>query len=290
MEQKKTLWIIAAVGGFLLVVLGFAWLNYSPRSYENPSYYATKNVNKSSNWNNQKNQVPVPTPSNNGFIKANEEVVVVADNATVLDLNKANSDGSTTIDLNALKTELKNELLLSQQNAAETSAPAVQQVQEQTVPTPQNINITVNVPEFNHNVEIAKENKRPAKDFSKPQVTEKPVVKKQPAKVTVNNDSKAEVKVAVSNPKPAKLITQYWVQVAAYSNKKGAENARSVLDENRIPSDIFTYKDNKGNLFYRVRVGPYTTKSEAEYWRTRINKIDAFSKAESYVTSTTKTE
>ena len=48
-------------------------------------------------------------------------------------------------------------------------------------------------------------------------------------------------------------------------------------------------KYNKENLFYRVRVGPYTTKSEAEYWRTRINKIDEFAKAESYVTSTTKT-
>jgi hypothetical protein len=62
------------------------------------------------------------------------------------------------------------------------------------------------------------------------------------------------------------------------------------LDENRIPADIFTYEDNKGKLFFRVRVGPYTTKSEAEYWRTRINKIDTFAKAESYVTSTTKTE
>ena len=277
MEQKKTLWIIAAVGGFLLVVLGFAWLNYSPKNYQTPSYYSYNNdSNKSSNVKSQSTQVPVPQQTN-GFIKTNDEVVVVTDSTTVLDLNKSNSDGSTTIDLNALKTELKNELLATQQKVEEV--PAVQ-TQEQIVPTPQNINITVNVPEFNHNVAIEKDSKKPVKV----------VAKKQPAaKVSVNNDSKANVKVAVSNPKPAKLITQYWVQVAAYSNKKGAENARSILDENRIPSDIFTYKDNKGNLFYRVRVGPYTTKSEAEYWRTRINKIDEFSKAESYVTSTTKT-
>ena len=287
MEQKKTLWIIAAVGGFLLVVLGFAWLNYSPKSYQTPSYYSYNNdSNKSSNVKSQSTQVPVPQQTN-GFIKTNDEVVVVTDSTTVLDLNKSNSDGSTTIDLNALKTELKNELLATQQKAEEV--PAVQ-TQEQIVPTPQNINITVNVPEFNHNVAIEKDSKKPVKVVGKQQPAEKVVAKKQPAaKVSVNNDSKATVKVAVSNPKPAKLITQYWVQVAAYSNKKGAENARSILDENRIPSDIFTYKDNKGNLFYRVRVGPYTTKSEAEYWRTRINKIDEFSKAESYVTSTTKT-
>ena len=55
----------------------------------------------------------------------------------------------------------------------------------------------------------------------------------------------------------------------------------------KIPADIFTFEDNKNKLFYRVRIGPYTTKSEAEYWRTRIIQIDEFSKAESFVTSTT---
>ena len=79
------------------------------------------------------------------------------------------------------------------------------------------------------------------------------------------------------------LVTQYWVQVASYSNKKGAESARSVLDSNKIPADVFTYKEN---MFFRVRVGPYTTKSEAEYWRSKINNINEFAKAESYVTST----
>ena len=102
----------------------------------------------------------------------------------------------------------------------------------------------------------------------------------------------------VSQPKPAAQTTkpapkaepkktQFWVQVAAYSNKKGAEGARSILDENKIPSDIFTYRDNKDKLYYRVRVGPYTTKSEAEYWRTKIVKIKEIDNAnDSYVTST----
>jgi len=39
-------------------------------------------------------------------------------------------------------------------------------------------------------------------------------------------------------------------------------------------------------MFYRVRIGPYMTKSEAEYWRTRIAMIPEFAKNESYVTST----
>ena len=59
------------------------------------------------------------------------------------------------------------------------------------------------------------------------------------------------------------------------------------MDENKIPSDIFTYTDTKNNLFYRVRIGPYTTKSEAEYWKARIEEIDFFKTSQCYVTTTT---
>ena len=122
-------------------------------------------------------------------------------------------------------------------------------------------------------------------------------VQPQPVKVAKTEPAKSKSvskSAAKSAPKTVKtagtpqetLVTQYWVQVASYSNKKGAESARSVLDSNKIPADVFTYVDNKENMFFRVRVGPYTTKSEAEYWRSKINNINEFAKAESYVTST----
>jgi len=77
---------------------------------------------------------------------------------------------------------------------------------------------------------------------------------------------------------------KYWVQAASYTSKKTADLARATLDENRIPAEVFTYKDGKNNLFYRVRVGPYMTKSEAEYWQNRICKIDSFKDSKSYIT------
>ena len=160
---------------------------------------------------------------------------------------------------------------------------------------PQNINITVNIPEAKEEVKVT------------PQAEVQYVAKAEPAVNTVKSVQKAEAKSekaakapktnAVANantqkaspaPKAEPKKTQYWVQVAAYSNKKGAEGARTILDDNKIPSDIFTYRDNKDKLYYRVRVGPYTTKSEAEYWRTRIIKISEIDNAnDSYVTSTT---
>lgn len=282
MEQKKTLWIIAAVGVFLLIVLGAAGIFYSPSRGTMPSIASVSPVEKKGNgWKtpdapqvSTQNQ-PVAIPGDNS-IKVND-MVVLADNATVYEVAKADSN-STTIDLNSLKHELALE--------------ADKGIPEPIAPQPQNINITVNVPETTTPVIV------------EPQVTTPVVVAKADNKPSRKSDAKpADVKTSVTvkkssanstkkvdaapAPKTEPKKTQFWVQVAAYSNKKGAENARSALDDNKIPADIFTYKDNKDKLYYRVRVGPYTTKSEAEYWRTRIEKIDTFAKAESYVTSTT---
>ena len=110
------------------------------------------------------------------------------------------------------------------------------------------------------------------------------------AKATTTSTAKTTAKTNTSTGSGATgataAVTRFWVQVAAYTNKKTAENAREILSENKITSDIFTYQDNKNRLFYRVRVGPYTTKSEAEYWQAKISKISDFSKEQSFVTST----
>jgi cell division protein FtsN len=274
MEQKKTLWIIAAVGAFLLVVLGTAGILYSPARNPTPAIASVAPVEKakpatpSTGWTNQIDvQPPVPAPSVG-------DMIVLADNTTVYNLSKADDSSATTIDLNALKNGYLTE------------------AQPQTAAQPQNINITVNVPEVKEPAPSAVE-KEPVKAPEKVVVekvvkapkSEKPAPApkseaKSSVKVTVNGNASVTVK---EEPKK----TQFWVQVAAYSNKKGAENARSVLDSNKIPADVFTYQDNKSKLYYRIRVGPYTTKSEAEYWRSRIVKIDEFVKAESFVTSTT---
>ena len=57
-----------------------------------------------------------------------------------------------------------------------------------------------------------------------------------------------------------------------------------VLAENKIPAEVFTYTDAKKQVFYRVRVGPYTTKTEASFWKEKILKIDQFKDSKAYVT------
>ena len=282
MEQKKTLWIIAAVGVFLLVVLGVPAILHYPSRNPVPAYASISPVEKSkpsSGWTKPAAEVSAPDKVS--------ELVVLADNATVYSPNvttpssasSVSADGATTIDLNALKNEIINETQASSQ--------------------PQNLNITVNIPETK-STEKTTEKTTVITPFAEPKLAKPEVAKAETPKSTspvTAKPVKEKVTKTVSQPKPAAQPTpapkaepkktQFWVQVAAYSNKKGAEGARTILDDNKIPSDIFTYRDNKDKLYYRVRVGPYTTKSEAEYWRTKIVKIKEIDNAnDSYVTST----
>ncbi len=291
MEQKRTLWIIAAAGMFLLVVLGAAFILYSPAQRSAPQSIAQNYQVPSQGYQQSASGwQAVPDayngnqllPPSQGEIHTND-LTVYTENTKVY--GTETSEG-TVIDLNALK-------------AVTEMAPA-----QETVPQaqPQNINITVNIPETKIEtvpapvvavtevpVQIVQAD-APAAKGPAPSVA--PAAPATSSKTTVKPAQKAESKTAAASIKqaPAKTVpaktapAQYWVQAAAYSNKKTAENARGVLDDNKIPADIFTYQDAKGKVFYRVRVGPYTTKSEAEYWRTKIEKISDFSKAESYIT------
>ena len=315
MEQKKTLWIIAAVGIFLLVVLGGAAIVYRSSVKDTPIIASAKTTDKQAQagWSNQPAQANNNEIQRPGFdsMQANKvnEMYVVSENTTVYDLNKSapaeavqnqgitTSPNSTTIDLNALKKEL----------TAEVAAATANQNQQ-----PQNINITVTMPsdtqqqavivspdysdKSNKNtVKVEKNEKKEAPASvrpNKPETQKQEAPKTTAAKTTTKKESTpkateakvSESKAAVQTPK---AVTRYWVQVAAYTNKKTAENAREVLTSNKITSDIFTYQDAKNRLFYRVRVGPYTTKSEAEYWQAKIAKIDDFKDSKSYVASKT---
>lgn len=289
MEQRKTLWIIAAVSVFLLVVLGFALIfsQSSSRTIQtNTSIIPVEKTNYQDGWT---------SPSDQKVSETTEEVVtsdepiqvkdmfVVSENTTIFDLNQ---DG-TTIDLNTLKSQYVSE---------NTTVPAT------TTTTTENKDVVVK----NEATEYYVGSTEPAKTTAAAaEKSEKAASVKQtetkvstPAKTTATTStaktttasttkaSSSTSKAAASTTTADKPVTRYWVQVASYSNKKTAENARAILSDNKINSDIYTYQDPNSKLFYRVRVGPYTTKSEAEYWMSKITQISDFSKAGSYVTVT----
>lgn len=86
----------------------------------------------------------------------------------------------------------------------------------------------------------------------------------------------AEKPAAKAAPAPAKRsVDEFWVQTGSFSDKGRADAAKETLGTKGIASLVET-KDVSGKTYYRVRVGPYTSKNEADYWLSLVKTIDGF--------------
>ncbi|MBQ1972608.1 MAG: SPOR domain-containing protein [Treponema sp.] len=298
MEQKRTLWIMAAVGVFLLVVLGAALILYSPtaRSSQTIATVSPSNKQTSNGWvslapaenettipqtkmpatevlSEQTNEVPQQNVINSEEkITRVAELTVYADKATIISNNPNEMNNVVAAAPSSVPEQETAEQTHHTVINNTTTIDINPVISEKPVVTPKN--------ELTKNTIANNSNKVAKKEVSKPVSKPKKVTS---TKATTSTTATAKVTKTPAKPK----VVQYWVQVTSLKSKKSAENAREVLDENKITADIFTYKDKKDQLFYRVRVGPYTTKSEAEYWQSKIAKIDTFASSSSYITSTT---
>ncbi len=88
---------------------------------------------------------------------------------------------------------------------------------------------------------------------------------------------------AKSAPVPTKLVEQFFIQAGAYSTKARADAIKAQLAEKKIKA-LVQIREVNGKTLFRVRVGPYNTKSEAEYWLSLIKTFEGF--GESYVSMT----
>ena len=315
MEQKGTLWIIAAVGIFLLAVLLPAIILFKPDTHKvqttapiaKPSsggWIATGTSSPSGSVSENetaKGDVPAdkidsenPAKPEIGGTQSTErsttqvgDMTVFAQNATVYGFetqrNTQNApDGSTLIDLNMLRSDGTSPSdTVTAKN--ETSAKSMETAR-QTARAPQTEQAQYSAAE-SRSTAVKNSAKKPSSE--QPKTAQKNTAAKTPAsKNTVSPKMSQKNTATKPKAKTSTGKTQYWVQAASFANKNGADAARSVLDENKIPADVFTYKDGKGKVFYRVSIGPYVTKSEAEYWRTRVAQINDFKSGESYITQT----
>lgn len=282
MEQKRTLWIVAAVGVFLLVVLGAALILYTPQSKQATiaNSRVTNSSTASNGWISLAPSAPLQTPTNPDE-KVDEESSVLSDKEipnpakTELRAEEVNIYAENA-NVYSEKTEL-NKLGENATVKAETSEKPTTIVLTEPEKTAEAKTSKPEVSKPRSNVAVKNSVSEKQKAPAKPE-------HKNTAKTAKTEQNKSvSAKPSVKEPE----IVQYWVQVSALTSRKSADEARNKLGENQINADVFTYTDNKKKLFYRVRVGPYTTKSEAEYWRTKISKIDSFQNSSSYITSTT---
>ncbi len=82
-----------------------------------------------------------------------------------------------------------------------------------------------------------------------------------------------------ASPQPKTVrIEEYWIQAASLTSRTRAEFAREQLEEKGIPA-IITTKDHEGDTFYRVRIGPYPNKPEADKFLQWIRDVEGFEKS-----------
>jgi len=84
---------------------------------------------------------------------------------------------------------------------------------------------------------------------------------------------------AAARPAPAKATNDYWVQTGAFTAKIRAEDAKETLASKGIVS-IIENRQLDGKTWYRVRLGPYTSEKEANYWLALVKSIEGFNESQ----------
>jgi DedD protein len=105
-----------------------------------------------------------------------------------------------------------------------------------------------------------------------------PAVRPAPA-VASAQARPAPATAAARAPAQTKVYDDYWVQTGSFSAKARAEGVKETLASKGIVS-IIENREVEGKTFFRVRVGPYTSQNEADYWLSLIKTISGFEESQ----------
>jgi DedD protein len=72
--------------------------------------------------------------------------------------------------------------------------------------------------------------------------------------------------------RPAPRVTEYWIQTGSYKSQTKAEDLASLLGTNGLDGRVFSFA-SQGSTWYRVRVGPYTSRGEADKFLAEVKKL-----------------
>ena len=72
-----------------------------------------------------------------------------------------------------------------------------------------------------------------------------------------------------------RTITDYWIQTNAYTAIIPAEDQKESLASKGLVS-IIDISEVSGRVMYRVWMGPYTSRAEADYWLAILKQVDGF--------------
>jgi DedD protein len=250
MEKKKLLLVAISVGVFLVIVIGASILVFSPR---NPSPAAAAAANPAR---------PVPVgridePVESGPPAPVNTVDLVR---TFDDLSRLDDTGLQTPPGDKTQDDV---FYIYGENPSETvtvdrSSGGAGNRLIVDVPRPS----TVAVPDA----------PRPA--ASRPAASA-PAARTSPAPAARAPAAAAPAPRAAAPAAPSRAQDNYWVQTGSFSTVARAEAVKDTLSAKGITS-LVENREMEGKTYFRVRVGPYTSKNEADYWLALIKSIHGF--------------
>lgn len=262
MEQKKLLWIAVAVGTFLLIITGTILL------------------------------VNVPGKKTGDFRQAQ------VNSGKVWTFDGTGAGETVSGSLPPKVPGVPEKIPGPESGVSAVALPENPGKPGETTEIPGGENPSVSVPEPGKNLEVdtIKADRISANVIDVREITNTPAPPKVPAEkpkakeaakpAVPRNQSTSPASSAEKAAAPVKTESvSYWIQLASLTDKLKAEKAREDLNEKMISPEIFT-KEIDGKTYYRLRIGPYKTKQEADYWLAKVKEMKGFEK--SYVSEAKK--
>ncbi|MDR1302498.1 MAG: SPOR domain-containing protein [Treponema sp.] len=278
MDKKKLLLVAVSVGIFLIMVIGLSILLFLPRrnaaTGSVPVFTQSNNAVSPSPVNVPVEAVPVepvrPEPTRTEPASANP-VDMLRNLEEIQGLQSPPASPSMTQENNIYiyGDPTKPQTLVEQTTRNNSSNLVIE------VPRPSAVAVPSSVPTDNARAQEPPKASTPAS--TQPTRT--------PAPATTSPRPSSPPPVAAAKPpaatapapaqQPQRLYEDYWVQAGSFSTSSRAEGAKETLASKGITAIIET-RDVNGQNFYRVRIGPFTSQNEADYWLSVIKKIQGF--------------
>ena len=239
-EQKKLLLVAVSVGVFLLVTITVALVILTPKTQMPAADYY-------SSVQFQPAGTVQPVENLNSVPNVSQPVI---NNTQETNINFGFEDAETVA---AVDSTDKNQLTIQITRPVSAAVPDI----EKDVSSPA--------------VSAAP---KPAAEPAKPAaVRTVPAASARPAGSTAVAQTPARAAAA------SKTINDYWIQTGAFAQKFRADDAKEELASKGFVS-IIENREVNGQTLYRVRLGPYTSENEANYWLALVKSINGFNESQ----------
>jgi len=130
---------------------------------------------------------------------------------------------------------------------------------------------------------VAPQPAAPATTETRPEASSRPAAQPAARPAAKPAAKPAEKTAAKPEAKPAQRI-EYWIQAASYKSQSAAEDLSRRLADKGLAGRVISL-DQRSETWYRVRIGPYSNKQEAEKFLDLVKKIQGLEA--SYVSQVT---